>query len=401
MSHHSLLARLRASADRLQPQLVTWRRHLHAHPELSFAEEDTQVFITERLREMGLVPIALAGTGVVALIGGDATKPCVALRADMDALPIQEAPGRAYGSLVGGVMHACGHDVHMTCALGAAHLLAAFADELPAPVKMLFQPGEELLPGGATEMIAAGALRQPTVAAIAGLHVAPDLPVGTLGTRSGPYMASADEVYLTLRGPGGHGALPHKTVDLVAAAAQLIVSLQQVVSRKAPAGVPTVLSFGRIETVGGATNILPTELRIAGTFRTYEEEWRSSAHAWIERISRATVEGLGGEVDVDIRRGYPALCNDEACTAIVREGLVSAFGPDRVGELDLRPTAEDFAWYLQEIPGTFFRLGTANAARGITAGVHTPSFDVDEACLSVGALAMAVAAVELGHRHCA
>ncbi len=280
--------------------------------------------------------------------------------------------------------------------MGAAALLLQEVESLPMLVKALFQPGEELLPGGATKMIAAGALAAPRVMAIAALHVAPDLAVGTFGTRAGAYMASADELYLTLRGPGGHGALPHKTVDLVAAAAQLIVGLQQVVSRKAPAGTPTVLSFGHLQSVGGATNVLPVEVHIAGTFRTYEEVWRSEAHGWIERLARATIEGLGGKIDIDIRRGYPALSNDENCTRIVRAGLVSAFGEIKVEDLALRPTAEDFAWYLQEVPGTFFRLGTRNGALGITAGVHTPDFDVDESCLASGALAMAVAAIELG-----
>ncbi len=391
----SLLDRLRERATALQPRLVAWRRHLHAHPELSFRETATQAFVAERLVELGLAPRPIAGTGVVAMVGEGAER-CVALRADLDALPIQEVSGRPYGSKVAGVMHACGHDVHTTCALGAAALLAGERAHLPLPVKLIFQPGEELLPGGATKVIAEGGLRDPAVAAIVGLHVAPDLAVGTFGTRSGPYMASADEIYITLRGPGGHGALPHQSVDLVAAAAQMITALQQVVSRKAPAGIPTVLSFGRVETVGGATNVLPAELRIAGTFRTYDETWRSGAHGWIERIARSSVEMFGGSVEVDIRRGYPALDNDPTCTSAVRGALVAAFGGSEVAELSLRPTAEDFAWYLREVPGTFFRLGTGNADRGITAGVHTPDFDVDEACLSAGALAMAVAALELG-----
>ena len=394
-------ARLRAlktAATALAPRLGEWRRHLHAHPELSYEEVETQSYVSEVLRGEGLSADPIAGTGVTTLVGPAGDR-CVGLRADLDALPIQEVAGRAYGSTRAGVMHACGHDVHTACAIGAAVLLADLGDALPLPVKVLFQPGEERLPGGATLVIGEGGLRDPEVVAIAALHVAPDLSVGTVGTRPGAYMASSDEVYLRLSGDGGHGALPHKTVDLVAAGAQVITALQQVVSRKAPAHVPSVLSFGHIASVGGATNVLPAQLEIAGTFRTYDEDWRGEARAWIERIARATAGGVGAGIEVDIRVGYPALVNDVACTEAVTAGLRAALGEDAVRALGLRPTAEDFAWYLREVPGTFFRLGVANVARGITAGVHTPAFDVDEDCLAVGALALATAAIALGERY--
>ena len=386
--------RLRERAAALAPRLKAWRRHLHRHPELSFAEVATQRYVRDELAGVGIATRAAGGTGLVALVG-PAGEHCVALRADLDALPIQEVAGRTYGSTVAGVMHACGHDVHTACAMGAALLLRDLSAELPLPVKVLFQPGEEVLPGGATHMIRDGALAQPEVLAMSALHVAPDLPVGTLGTRSGPYMASSDEVRITLRGAGGHGALPHRTVDLVATAAQLVTGLQHVVSRKAPADVPTVLSFGHVATTGGATNVLPVTVELAGTFRTYDEAWRGEARVWIRRIAEATAGMYGAEVAVELREGYPALANDPAVTAEVEDGLRAVFGAERIRDLSLRPTAEDFAWYLRHVPGCFFRLGVGNVARGITAGVHTPEFDVDEDALEVGAVALATAGLRL------
>ena len=464
--------------------MVAWRRHLHAWPELSFEEHDTQAFVRDALEQMGLPPRAIAGTGLlVDLRAREASNSsdgspapdvdrgpaaCIAIRADLDALPISEVAGRAYGSRRPGVMHACGHDVHTACALGAAWLLAQVREWLPLPVRLIFQPGEELLPGGATRVIADGGLLDPDVAAIVGLHVAPDLPVGTLGLREGAYMASADEIYLTLRGPGGHGALPHQSVDLIAVAAQLLVSLQQVVSRKAPADVPSVLTFGKIASEGGATNVLPARLDLAGTFRTYDAAWRARAHTWIRQIAEGTAHMLGAQIELRIVVGYPALSNDAEVTRSVRltfeqalrescAGLspavdaaqgqeehsakargdlaetdrgVSVAGDGGVGfgesppasvasspatgaeveaatwlnavvDLSLRPTAEDFAWYLREVPGTFFRLGVANPGRGIVAGVHTSEFDVDEDCLPIGAFALAVAALSLAEQRVA
>ena len=385
---------LRERARELAPQLSKWRRHLHRYPDLSFGEVATQRYVREELAGRGISAEEIAGTGLVALVGPTASR-CVAVRADLDALPIQEVEGRPYGSQHAGVMHACGHDVHTACAMGAAVLLASVEETLPLPVKLLFQPGEEVLPGGATHMIRDGALHGPDVQAITALHVAPSLPVGTVGTRSGAYMASSDEIRISLRGKGGHGALPHATVDLVATAAQMVTALQQVVSRKAPADVPSVLSFGHIASEGGATNVLPVAVEIAGTFRTYDEAWRASAREWIGQIATGTAGMYGAEVSVDIREGYPALDNDPAVTSVVETALEETFGGDNVTALALRPTAEDFAWYLQHVPGTFFRLGVGNPERGITAGVHTPEFDVDEGCLAVGALALASSAIAL------
>ncbi|MFK8055807.1 MAG: M20 family metallopeptidase [Saprospiraceae bacterium] len=382
-------------AVQLSPKLVEWRRHLHANPELSFKEFETQRFVMDTLKSFGLSPKPIADTGVIVVIGPKDSATCVAVRADMDALPILEVEGRSYGSKIDGVMHACGHDVHTTCALGAAYLLNQIADQLPTAIKFIFQPGEELLPGGATKIIAAKGLQSPEVKAIVALHVAPDIEVGSLGVRPGDYMASADEIYITLKGGGGHAAMAHRHMDLITTAAQMLVGLQQVVSRKAPPEIATVLSFGKIDSVGGATNVLASEVSLAGTFRTYSEDWRKKAHVIIRDIVGHTAKAFGAEYDLDIRVGYPALSNDEALTRLVAGALSSLVGADRVEDLDLRPTAEDFAWYLQEIPGVFFRLGTRNRAQGITAGVHTSSFDVDEKSLPIGAAALAAAALEL------
>jgi len=384
-------------AVQLSPKLVTWRRHLHANPELSFEESETQAFVLKTLVSLGLSPKPIAETGVIVTIGPEGEE-CVALRADLDALPIQEVEGRTYGSLKPGVMHACGHDVHTTCALGAAQLLSQLKEELTVPIKIIFQPGEELLPGGATKIITAGGLASPKVKAIVGLHVAPDISVGNLGIRPGDYMASADEIYLTLKGRGGHAAMAHRHVDLVATTAQLLVGLQQVVARKAPPEIATVLSFGKIESVGGATNVLASEVKLEGTFRTYNEEWRAKAHSIIRKIVEHTATAFGAEFELDIRVGYPALSNDELLTDRVSNVLSTLVGKSHLENLSLRPTAEDFAWYLQKVPGVFFRLGTRNEAKGITSGVHTSSFDVDENCLPIGVAALVCSALELAKK---
>jgi len=380
-------------AKQLSPKLIEWRRHLHANPELSFEEFETQKYVIKKLESFGLSPKPIAETGVVVTVGPSNSETCVAVRADMDALPITEIEGREYGSKARGIMHACGHDVHATCALGAAYLLSQFSGELPMAIKFIFQPGEELLPGGATKIIEAGGLKSPNVQAILALHVAPNIPVGSLGVRAGKYMASADEIYLTLKGNGGHAAMANQHTDLIATAAQLLVGLQQLVSRKAPPEVPTVLSFGKIDSKGGATNVLAHEVKLSGTFRTYDEEWRQKAHALIRQIVDHTAQAFGAEYDLEIKIGYPALNNDKKLTAIAKSSLCDLVGIDHFQDLSLRPTAEDFAWYLQEIPGVFFRLGTRNEAKGIVSGVHTSTFDVDEASLPIGVAALASVAL--------
>ncbi len=399
MSSKALIAGFQAHAAQLSPKLRTWRRHLHAHPELSFAEQNTQGYLLELLSKEGISNVVpIAETGVLVTLSGEgsgAITACVALRADIDALPIQEVAGRSYGSQVPNVMHACGHDVHTTCALGAVLLLHQARANWAGTVKVIFQPGEEVLPGGATKVIAAGGLLNPDVQSITALHVAPELEVGCFGYRLGPYMASSDELHLRLSGSGGHAALAHRHTDLIATAAHLITGLQQVVSRKAPPAVPTVLSFGSVSSAGGATNVLATSLTLKGTFRTYDQAWREQAHTHIERIAAKTAEMFGAHLELEIRQGYPALANDTRLGPPLVQTLQQLVGEEQVQELELRPTAEDFAWYLQEVPGFFFRLGVGNAAKGISASVHQPDFDVDEACLTIGATALAACALKM------
>jgi amidohydrolase len=330
---------------------------------------------------------------LVALIEGkNPGKKTIALRADMDALPIIEQNDVPYKSQNPGVMHACGHDVHTASLLGAARILHEMKDGFEGTVKLIFQPGEELIPGGASLMIKDKALENPKPSGIIGQHVMPLIPVGKVGFRKGMYMASADELYITVKGKGGHGAMPETLVDPVLIASHMIVALQQVVSRNASPKVPSVLSFGRVEALG-ATNIIPNEVKIQGTFRTLDEDWRAKAHQHMLRIAHGIVEGMGGQLDFEIRKGYPFLKNAEELTENARLAAVDFLGQENVLDLDIWMAAEDFAYYTQEIDGCFYRLGTRNEARGITSGVHTPTFDIDEEALEIGSGLMAYIAV--------
>jgi len=376
------------------------RHHLHMHPELSFEEHQTAKYVAERLRQMGLEPQeGVAGTGLVATIrGGKSDGRTVALRADMDALPITEANNVPYKSKNEGVMHACGHDVHTSSLLGAAEILMQVREDLPGDVKLIFQPGEERVPGGASIMIKEGVLQNPNPRSIIGQHVMPYLPAGKIGFRGGMYMASADELYFTVKGKGGHAAVPENFTDPVIATAQILVALQQVVSRMGSPKIPSVLSFGNIETPGGATNIIPNEVHVAGTFRTLNEDWRAEAKKHIQRVAEHTAAAFGCTVDVEIRHGYPYLSNDPSLTQHLQEAARAYMGEENVVDLDLWMAAEDFAFYSHEVPACFYRLGTGNEAKGITSGVHTPTFDIDEEALrhSTGLMAwLAVAEMEL------
>ena len=384
---------IRAYAQQLQDELVTTRRHLHAHPELSFQEFETARYVRKQLADWSLDPQPIAGTGTVALVEGRNPGKCtVALRADLDALPIREAEDRPYRSQNPGVMHACGHDVHTTSLLGAARILLAFRDRFEGTVKLIFQPGEEKAPGGATLVIKEGGLTNPAPRAIIGQHVMPLIAAGKVGFRSGMYMASADELYVTVRGQGGHGAMPEQNIDPVLIASHLVVALQQIVSRRANPKVPSVLSFGRF-VAEGATNVIPNEVRLEGTFRTMEEGWRQEALRLMKRLAEGLAESMGGSCDFDIVPGYPFLRNDPDLTDRLRARAVAYLGEENVEELDMWMAAEDFAYYTQHVPACFYRLGTRNEARGITASVHTPTFDVDEAALPVGAGLMAWLAI--------
>ena len=366
-------------------ELIEIRSHLHAHPELSFKEFETSKFVQSKLDEYGIsYETDVVKTGIVGFIkGGKSSDKCIALRADLDALPIQETTGASYASKNEGVMHACGHDVHTTVLLGTAKILNELKDELTCDIKLIFQPGEEKLPGGASLMINEGVLENPKVDEMYALHVFPEMEVGKVGVKSGMYMASCDEVYMTVKGKGGHGAMPQQNIDPVLISAHLITSLQQIVSRNCPPQIPCVLSFGRIEGLG-ATNVIPDKVELQGTFRTMNEEWRSEAHSKIEHHAKSLAQSMGGDIDVDIRKGYPYLENHPELTAKAKASLNEYFGDDRVEELPLRLTAEDFSYYSQQVPCSFFRLGVRNESKGITAPVHNSNFDIDQKALQVG-----------------
>jgi amidohydrolase len=312
----------------------------------------------------------------------------------MDALPIQEDSKVSYASVNASVMHACGHDVHSACLIGAGLILQRLKDQFKGTVQLVFQPGEEKLPGGAKLMLEAGLFEKQAPDAVFALHVFPQLPAGHLGFRSGMYMASTDELYFTVRGKGGHAAMPHQVKDPVLAASAFVVELQQIASRLAPPTIPTVLSIGKMQTTGGATNVIPDEVRLEGTFRTMDEQWRADAHRHIERIAESVGISHGVSIEVDIRNGYPVLSNDEILTEKAQLAAQSLWGVDKIHPLEMRMTAEDFAWFAQEFPACFFRLGTNSPEGKFGAGVHTSTFDIDEDALLVGAATMAWIAID-------
>lgn len=366
-------------------EVTAIRRHLHAYPELSSQETLTEAFISKQLFAWGIEhQTGVAGHGIVGLIHG--IKPggrVVALRADMDALPILEKNKVAYVSKNPGVMHACGHDMHMASLLGTARILKSLESEIIGTVKLLFQPSEEKYPGGALPMIKAGVLENPRPDFIIGQHVYPELEAGMIGMRSGKYMASTDEVHLVVKGKGGHAAIPHKVVDPVVITSHIILALQQIVSRNAQPTTPSVLSFGRI-IADGQANIIPDEVRISGTMRTFDEEWRLEMQNRIRTISASIAEGLGGRCEVTVNKGYPFVFNDPGITKKVWGYAQQYLGTENVVELDMRMTAEDFSYFANEIPGCFYRLGVMNEARGITSNLHTATFDADESSLETG-----------------
>ncbi|MCB9252546.1 MAG: amidohydrolase [Flavobacteriales bacterium] len=381
---------IKKKAEELYDEIRSVRQHIHKNPELSFKEFKTRDFLWEQLEKAGIGnKMKVAQTGIVALIEGrNPGKKTIALRGDMDALPIVEANDVPYKSDNTGIMHACGHDVHSSCLLGAGIILNSIKDEFEGTVKLIFQPGEEKLPGGASVMISEGVLHKPEVGNIFGQHVMPLVPVGKVGFRKGLYMASTDEIYMTIKGKGGHGAQPHQNVDPVTAMAQVITGLQQLVSRVAMPTIPSVLSFGKIE-AKGATNIIPNEVYLEGTFRTLDEDWRAKAHVAIERIAKGICEALGCECGLEIRKGYPFLKNDPELTERSISRSIEYMGRENVVDLDVWMAAEDFAYYSQEIPACFYRLGTRNESKNIVSNVHTPTFDIDEDAIPIGVGLMA------------
>ncbi|HEU5147543.1 MAG TPA: M20 family metallopeptidase, partial [Chryseosolibacter sp.] len=376
-------------------EVIDSRRHLHANPELSYQEYNTARFVSKKLKSFGIeVKEGVATTGLIAEIKGkNPEKKSIALRADMDALPIEESNDVPYKSKVPGVMHACGHDVHTASLLGTAKILNTVKEHFEGTIRMLFQPGEEKNPGGASYMIRDGALKNPQPSGIIGQHVFPLLPVGKIGFREGMYMASCDEIYLRVLGKGGHAAAPDLAIDPIVIASHIIIALQQVISRNASPKQPTVLSFGNI--IGkGATNIIPNEVNIAGTFRAMNEDWRASALEKIRKMAESIAEGMGGKCEVEISKGYPYLENNPALTRRIRQAAEAYVGQENVVDLDITLGAEDFSYYSQVIPASFYRLGTSNPSKGITSYVHTPSFNIDEDALKIGPGLMAWMAIK-------
>ncbi len=382
---------IQSKAQDLFQKVKGYREHLHMHPELSYQEYDTMAYVVNVLQSLGIkYTQGIGKTGVVALIKNerhDANDPCIGLRADLDALPIHEENNVAYRSKNDGVMHACGHDAHTAILLGVAEILNELKEHLSSPVKLIFQPGEEKNPGGATLMIADGVLTHPNVREMYALHVQTDLPVGKVGFKEGLYMASADEIYITIHGKGGHGAMPHLCIDPIVIGANIVTQLQQIISRKCDPKIPCVLTFGHFEALG-ATNIIPEKALLKGTFRTMNEKWRGEALEMIEQQINLLAQSQGATAEVTISRGYPYLENDPTITNALRNKAKHYFGEENVEDLPIRLTSEDFAFYAQEVPICFFRLGVGNKEKGIIYNAHHPKFDIDEEALLIGMQAM-------------
>lgn len=376
-------------------EFIRIRRHLHAHPELSYHEFETSEFIRQQLERSGIEYQVLANTGVVGVLKGkNPGKRIIALRADMDALPIQEQNDVPYASTNAGVMHACGHDVHTTCLLGASRILKQLQDEWEGTLKLIFQPGEEKNPGGASLMIKEGVLENPRPEAILALHVHPQMETGRLSFRSGMVMASADEIYITVKGKGGHAAAPHLTADTILTASRLVVNLQEVVSRMNDPFNPSVLSITSFRG-GNTTNVIPSEVKLMGTFRAMNEEWRFRAHDLIRNICEHTAKVSGAEVEVHIDIGYPFVVNNPGLTERARHRAEEYAGAENVSETEMRMGAEDFAFYSHQVPACFFRLGVGNIKKNIVSGVHTPTFNIDEEAIRHGMGIMAWLAVSV------
>ncbi|MBR07633.1 MAG: N-acyl-L-amino acid amidohydrolase [Rickettsiales bacterium] len=379
------ISAIKRLSDEYFEEVLSFRRHLHSNPELSFEEYNTADFIEAKLKEMGITDFERkADTGVTFLIKGSKDNgKTVAMRADIDALPIIEANDVSYKSKNEGVMHACGHDVHTASLLGAVKILNQLKDQFEGTIKVIFQPGEEKLPGGASLLIKEGILENPQPARILGQHVMPLIEAGKVGFRKGMYMASADEIYFTVKGKGGHAAMPENLVDPVLITSHIIVALQQIISRNSSPKIPSVLSFGRVEALG-ATNVIPNEVKVQGTFRTYDEEWRTEAHQRMVKMAEGIAESMGATCEFNVMKGYPHLKNHPEYTEDNIEAAKAYLGEENVVELDLWLAGEDFAYYSQEIDACFYRLGTRNEEKGIVSGVHTPTFDIDESSLKIG-----------------
>ena len=366
-------------------EVVEYRRHIHANPELAFEEFGTAEYVSTKLNEFGIPHTkGVAKTGIIALLEGkNPSKKVVGLRGDMDALPIVEANEVSYKSKNIGKMHACGHDVHTASLLGVAKILSELKEEIEGTVKFFFQPSEEKFPGGASVMIEEGALENPKPDVVLAQHVFTDLDAGQVGFKPGLYMASADEIYLNVKGKGGHAAMPHENVDPVLIASHIIVALQQIISRNANVITPSVLSFGNLH-ANGATNVIPNEVRIEGTFRTFDENWRFEAHKKIQNMAEKLAESMGGSCEVKVKVGYPCLVNHDQLTEDCKSAAKQYLGDDLVYDIPIRMTSEDFSYFSQSADVCFYRLGVRNIEKGIVSPVHTPTFNIDESSLEVG-----------------
>jgi len=393
-----MLKELHEKIRNIFPKVVAIRRHIHLNPELSFQEFETSAYIQQKLVELNMPFKVVANTGVVAVLTGEKamSNDIIVLRADIDALPIHEQNKVSYKSRNEGVMHACGHDFHTANLLGAASILNAYKAEFSGKIVFLFQPAEEKIPGGAIQVLESGILESfgGTIKAVLGLHVSPRVALGKVGLRSGRFMASSDEFYFTIKGRGGHAAEPHRAIDPIMIGAQLLTTLQQIVSRKANPDVPSVLTFGRF--IGdGAANVIPEEVKLAGTFRTMDEVWRREALATVAEIAATLPMSLGAEVDVEVRHGYPALYNDPTLTQKVKAIIADTMGADVPQELDIWMAAEDFAYYSYRYPSLFMLIGTNNDEPSTQYGLHNPQFNLDEKALETAMAVMVNAAISL------
>lgn len=388
-----LKEKIQALAQAIHGDVQALRRHLHANPELSFQEYNTSAFIKARLDELGIAWQAMADTGVVATITGALPSDrVIALRADIDALPITEANEVEYKSTCEGVMHACGHDAHTASLLGSARILMQLQSEFGGTVKLIFQPAEERIPGGAAQMIREGVLENPRPQAVLGQHVMPSLAAGKVAIKPGKFMASTDELYVVVKGKGGHAAQPQDNIDPVLIASSILVALQQLVSRTADPRMPTVLSFGKM-IAQGATNIIPNEVYLEGTFRTLDEQWREQAHHKMQQLATGIAASMGGSCEFRIVRGYPFLLNEENLAAEVKQLAGEYLGPENVVEWDIWMAGEDFAYYSQQTDACFYLLGVGNTSRGISSSLHTPTFQVEEEALALSTGLMAYLAL--------
>lgn len=389
-------ATIQQKADAIYGEVTRIRRHLHMYPELSFGENETSSYIRSLLDEWGIsYSYPFVSNGLLAEIAGDDPEgPVIALRTDMDALPIEEQTGLDFSSQNKGVMHACGHDIHMASLLGAIMILKEMKAQFRGRILFIFQPGEEKLPGGAKLMMEEGVFDKVRPDMIIAQHVLPEMETGTVGFKPGPYMASSDEIYITVRGQGGHGALPEKINDPVLMASHMLITLQQEINRKAPRGVPTVLSFGKV-IADGAVNVIPDKVQLEGTFRTMDETWRKEAHQLIARVSKGIADSMGGTADLEVRHGYPALKNDPGITEKSKALAIDLLGKEHVEDMDIRMTAEDFGWFANAYPAMLYRLGVRSAKTEEILPLHTNRFRADESALKTGMSMLAWLAVNL------